>query len=273
MCIEFKLSLDNENKTQPNKTVNETISSSNHLSFESSPYQLRLGGVTYRHSYYLLGDGNENRGITPFTGTVWNPQSETTLLGKSCGSLMLSSPHTTTSNNKTDINTTSETNMTPNQTICDPQTESLFELEFHTILGNLTWIADHTHFFDFELVGGFWKAFWDRNYYVRGVEYFGENVLFDEPYSVVRCVPKQDCLGFEVGIDDGDGFPIMDSAYNVSRDGIFLTPSSQSGLMWMTLFGCDKTNYDSGVHSVLGSRYAVLMIVATVLILTARIIF
>jgi len=213
--------------------------------------------VTYRHSYYWLGDGDTDCGYHPHTGAIWHPQSETTLMGRSCNVAVNRSADDSYNNLVDNLNFTTGSNATManrinnnidiniisnSSSVCNPLTESLFQLDFHTVKGNASGVADHSNIFFFNLVGGLWMtSIWDNDYYVRDQGYFGNNLLFDEAYSVVQCVPKKECLGFEVSHDDGDGFPVINSTYSVSRNGVLLTDVDKRDFVWVTPYGCDAS--------------------------------
>ena len=248
-CLEFKIFLgdadEDDDAMMMEDNNNTDTDTDTTIPFESDPYQVRLNGVTYRHAYYDLGDGDINRGYNPLTGAMWHPQYEVTLMGRSCNVTVNRSASSDglmdNLNNTTDVNTTTTTIISSTSSVCDPRrNESLFQFDFQTITADAGWVADNTHFFDFDLVGNFLGKVWERYYYVRDQDYFGNNLLFGEAYSVVQCVPNNECLGFEVKRDTGDGFPVIKSTYNVSRNGVRLTDVNKfTDSVWTTPYGCD----------------------------------
>ena len=222
-----------------------------------------MNDVTYRHAFYWLGDDDDNDNdeereppvneYHPLTGGLRHYQYEKTLMGRSCNYNPSAVNHSSSSSNDEVVTTgTTATNddNSNNNNVCNPMNESLFQFDFHTIkTKDADGIIDKslsTNFFDFVLVGQWWEDYWNRIYYIRDVDYFGNTYLFDEAYTIVQCVPKDYCLGLELMYDIGvgDGFPLINSTYNVSRNGVLLAyvkrkaELSASDYVWTTPYGC-----------------------------------
>jgi hypothetical protein len=204
---------------------------------ESDPYQIKLNDVTYRHASYWLGDDDNDGEVREapkneyylLTGGMWHPHYEKTLMGRSCNNNYNPSSvnHSSSSSYNDDevatINTTmnddNRNNNNNNNNVCNPINESLFQFDFHTIKikdadgGIGKSLSSTNNFFDFVFVGRWWENYWNRIYYIRDVDYFGNTYLFDEAYTIVQCVPKDSCLGLELMYDagDGEGFPLINS--------------------------------------------------------------
>ena len=233
---------------------------------ESDPYQIKLNDVTYRHAFYWLGDDDNDGedGEAPkneydlLTGGMWPHHYEKTLMGRSCNHNPSSVNHSSSSSYNDEVATINTTtnddnrnNNNNNNNVCNPMNESLFQFDFHTIK---TKDADDgiidkslsANFFDFVFVGRWWEDYWNRIYYIRDVDYFGHTYLFDQAYTIIQCVPKDSCLGLELMYDvgDGEGFPLINSTYNVSRNGVLLNhiirkaELAVSDHVWTTPYGC-----------------------------------
>ena len=230
---------------------------------ESDPYQIKLNDVTYRHAFYWLGDDDNDGedGEAPkneydlLTGGMWPHHYEKTLMGRSCNHNPSSVNHSSSSSYNDEVATINTTtnddnrnNNNNNNNVCNPTNESLFQFDFHTIKTK-DGIIDKSlsaNFFDFVFVGRWWEDYWNRIYYIRDVDYFGHTYLFDQAYTIIQCVPKDYCLGLELMYDvgDGEGFPLINSTYNVSRNGVLLNhiirkaELAVSDHVWTTPYGC-----------------------------------
>jgi len=283
-CLSFQISIDEElnEDVENSDNVNENFTKTTEVikitSFESDPYQIKLNDVTYRHAYYWLGEEQPINEYHLRTGSTWHAQYEMTLMGRSCNDPMINDSNldaadssAVVQSNKSDFDNSSSNSNSSNPTtgtatttttttngyinnVCNPANESLFQFDFHTIK-NASSIDKSTNFndFDFELVGHWWDDYWNRIHYVRDQDYFGNTYLFDEAYSVVQCVPKDYCLGLDLMYDvGGEGFPIINSTYKVSQNGVFLEYHKRSAelrvsdYVWTTPYGCtDSTEATS----------------------------